>query len=84
MKPTKHRGYAGSIRTVWNDDRTAHFGMVGTVQDFLEASILDYCDAPGVYWIYIPCLEGGQPGTLEFHQDQDGALAAARAAVERG
>lgn len=58
--------------------------MVGTVQDFLEAGILDYCDAPGVYWIYIPCLEGGQPGTLEFHQDQDGALAAARAAVERG
>ena len=37
MKLTKHRGYAGSIRTVWNDDRTARFGMVGTVQDFLEA-----------------------------------------------
>ena len=67
MKLTKHRGYTGTIRTVWNDDKTARFGMLGNVRDFLDAGILDYCDAPLGYWVYIPCLEGGQPGKLEFH-----------------
>lgn len=81
MKLTKRKDYTGSIRTVWNDDKTARFGMVGTVRDFLDVGILDYCFANDGDWVYIQCMGSGQPQNLYFFPTREEALAAARKVI---
>lgn len=60
MKMTRKSGYNGSLRKVWNDEKTKCYGVVGTVGDFLAAGILRATDAPSNVWafIYNPNTDG--------------------------
>lgn len=78
MKLTKRKDYTGSIRTVWNDDKTIRLGILGTVRGLLDAGIFDSCDAPEDRWAFIPFCEDGQPGEAQFYYTRDDVLNAAR------
>ena len=54
MKLTKRRDYTGSIRKVWSDNKEECFGVVGTVGDFLQEGIFEYCDYSPETWAFIP------------------------------
>lgn len=54
MKFYKKRGYEGSIRGVWSDDKKVCYGLVGTVGDLLREGILNWCDYNPYVWVYIP------------------------------
>ena len=72
MKFTKKRGYDGTIRKVWSDDKEVCFGVVGTVGDFLKEGILEYCDYSLDTWCYLPA-----PGVLQhprFGKTREAAL----------
>lgn len=51
---TKKKGITNSIRTVKNDDKSKILGLVGTVEDFLQAGVMTKCSAPKTYWCFIP------------------------------
>lgn len=78
MKLTKRKDCTGSIRTVWNDDKSIRLGMLGTVQGFLDAGVFKSCDAPGSYWAFISMREDGGPGVVQFYRTRDDVLTAAR------
>lgn len=54
MRFTNRKGNTSTIRKVWSDDKEVCFGLVGTVEDFLEAKILTYADYSGVTWAFLP------------------------------
>lgn len=60
MKLMKKRGYEGSLRKVWSDDKEVCFGVVGTVGDLLKDGILEYCDYSPETWMFIPA-----PGVIQ-------------------
>lgn len=53
MKLTKKRGYEGSVRMVWNDDKTKRVGIIGQVGDLLDEGLFDKCDACRTDWAFI-------------------------------
>lgn len=75
---TRRKNYTGSLRTVWNDEKTVCLGILGTVQGLLDTGIFDRCNAPGDRWAFIPCREGGQPGEAQFYHTREDVLTAAR------
>jgi len=72
MRFTRKRDYAGTIRKVWNDNKTECYGLVGTVEDMLRENILEYCDAPAGTWVFFPKNNAGQKAV--FADTRDGAL----------
>lgn len=54
MRLTKKSNYTGSIRKVWSDNKKVCFGIVGTVGDFLQEGIFEYCDYSPETWAFIP------------------------------
>jgi len=54
MKFTKKRDYNGSIRKVWDDNKTVCFGIIGTVSDLLKIGILEYANCSHETWAFIP------------------------------
>jgi hypothetical protein len=72
MKFTKKRDYDGTIRKVWDNDKTKCYGVVGTVKDLLREQILDYCDAPDGTWCFIPLGTAGRGA--RFADTRDGTL----------
>lgn len=44
MKFAKKKGYEGTVRSVWNDEKTHRLGIVGTIKDLMEIKILSWCD----------------------------------------
>ena len=47
---TKKKDYAGTIRKVWDDDKTRVLGLLGTVGDLLDEGVLAECDANRDWW----------------------------------
>lgn len=54
MKFTKKKDYNGSVRKVFNDDKSTCYGIVGTVGDLLNLGILDYASCERDTWMFIP------------------------------
>lgn len=72
MKFTKKRNYSGTIRKVWNDDKTECYGLVGTVDELLKEGILDYCNAPINAWAFLPF--DGMKYVARFADTRDGVV----------
>lgn len=53
MKLTKKRNYNGTVREVWNDDKTKYYGVVGTAIDLIKERILTYTDYSPETWFFI-------------------------------
>ena len=41
MKYTTRKGYTGTIRKVWNDDKTVVLGVVGEIGDLIKEGIIE-------------------------------------------
>lgn len=81
MKLTKKRGDTGTIRKVWNNEKTECYGLVGTIGDLLNEGIFDYCDASTSTWAYIPRrLADGDPDSdsVIFADSMQAALSEAQ------
>ena len=53
MKLTKKKNDAGSIRKVWNNDKTRCYGVVGVIRDLIQSGILEYSDYNDAIWCFI-------------------------------
>lgn len=53
MKLTKRKNDNSTIRKVWNDEKTYVYGIIGTVEDLLEAKILEFCSYNPETWCWI-------------------------------
>ena len=42
-----------TIRKAYNDDKSVLFGLIGTVEDFLNVGLLDYCDYLPQTWCFL-------------------------------
>lgn len=62
MKYTKKKDYDGTIRKVWNDDKSELLGVVGKVGDLLAEGILDECDTSNDKWMCIPRINWNNAG----------------------
>ena len=61
-----------TIRKVWNSENTIWLGVVGTVKDLLDDSILLSCRYSWEMWAFIPA-----PGTMQtttFGDTRTGSL----------
>lgn len=47
---TKKKNYTGTIRKVWDDDKTRVLGLLGTVADLLSEGVFDECDVNPEWW----------------------------------
>lgn len=57
MRFTKKKDYQGTVRNVWNDDKTELLGTVGTFEDFMKLRIIEkFTNYSGDTWICIPVL----------------------------
>lgn len=70
MRFTKKRDYTGTVRKVWNDGKTECYGVVGTVEDMLKESILEYCDAPTGTWAFFPKIMRGARPSLPIRRTE--------------
>ncbi|MBE5807093.1 MAG: hypothetical protein E7317_02000 [Clostridiales bacterium] len=43
MKYTTKKGYTGTIRKIWTDDKSKVLGVVGEIGDLLKEGILESC-----------------------------------------
>ena len=59
MKFLKRKGDETTIRTVWNDDKTILYGVVGMVEDMLKVGLLEYCGYPKTVWCFLANPETG-------------------------
>ena len=59
MKFLKRKGDETTIRTVWNDDKTILYGVVGMVEDMLKVGLLEYCGYPKKVWCFLANPETG-------------------------
>lgn len=50
MVLTKKKNYSGTIRKVWNDDKTKVLGLIGTVGDLLGEGVFESCDVDRDWW----------------------------------
>ena len=50
----KRANYEGSIRKVYNDDKTEILGLIGSIDDLLKEGIMDSCEFPKSDWCFIP------------------------------
>lgn len=53
MKLTKKKDDTSTIRKVYNDDKTACYGLVGKIGDLLQEGVLDWSDYPGHLWLFL-------------------------------
>lgn len=61
MRFTKKKGYEGTVRKVWNDDKTEVLGVVGTFKDLMELGIVEsVTNYSRDTWICIPA-----PGRID-------------------
>ena len=58
MNLTKKKNDAGSIRKVWNNDKTRCYGVVGVIRDLIQSGILEYSDYDNALWCFIPAASG--------------------------
>lgn len=61
MKYTVKKGYTGTIRKVWPDDKSRPLALVGTIDDLLREGVLDSCSGhDSNTWMCIPtaAIEG--------------------------
>lgn len=49
--------YQGTVRKVWNDDRTVCLGVVGTVGDLLREGIFEFCAWSPDTWSFVSAFD---------------------------
>lgn len=54
MKFTKRKNDTSTIRKVWSNDKEVCYGVVGTINDLMEANIFKYCDYSPEGWCFLP------------------------------
>ena len=80
MKYTVRKGYTGSIRKVWPDDKSRPLALVGTIEDLLMEGVLDSCSGhDSGTWMCIPAATiEGDDQAVGFGLTRDEAVRNAR------
>ena len=79
IRLTKKAGYTDTtLRTVYNEDKSERFGVVGTVEDLIKVKIFTYCDYNHSSWCFIP-LDNPESGY--FGETRDEALKGIKAVL---
>lgn len=73
MKLTKKHDYNGTIRKVWNDDKSTCVGVIGTVGELIDIGVLEFADYDRNGWFFIPAPNTNQ--NFKFGKTREDILA---------